>query len=108
MSDIVRILVAPLIWLAAFSAIYGLHGIACAYGWSGSEVAGGVSLLRLVLVAAWLGAIAVQVLILVALHASRFGSESGWVRAVSRMTGWVGLVATIWSLFPVAATSSCG
>lgn len=108
MTDIVRILIAPLIWLAAFSALYGLHGIACAYGWSGTDVAGGMSLLRVVLVAAWLGAIAVQAAILIGLYSRRFGSDSGWVRGVSGMTGWVGLVATVWSLFPVAATSSCG
>jgi hypothetical protein len=107
MSDIVRILVAPLVWLASFSAVYGLHGIACAYGWGGIEVAG-LTLLRSALTAAWLGAVAVQTVILAGLYSERFGSPSRFVRHVSGITGWVGLVATVWTLFPAATTSSCG
>jgi hypothetical protein len=107
MSDVVRILLAPLVWLAMFSAVYGLHGLACGFGWAGTEVAG-VSLLRIVLTAAWLGAIAAQVVVLLGLYSRRLGSRSGFVRHVSRIGGWVGLVATMWSLFPVVATSSCG
>ena len=107
MSDLIRILIGPLAWLAAFSAVYGLHGAACGFDWSGIEV-GPVSLLRLVLLAAWLCAIAMQAVILWGIYAPRFASGSGFVRGVSRMTGWVGLVATLWSLFPVAVTSSCG
>lgn len=106
MSDVARILVGPLVWLGAFSAIYGLHGLACALGWAQVEAAG-VSLMRLVLVAGWLGAIAVQAAVLGALHTRRFGAPPGFVRGVSRTTGWVGLVATLWSLFPVVATSAC-
>ena len=33
MTDLARILVGPLAWLAAFSAVYGLHGMACGLGW---------------------------------------------------------------------------
>jgi hypothetical protein len=105
--DLLRILVAPLVWLASFSAVYGLHGLACAQGWGGAEMAG-VSLARLLLSFAWLGAIAVQVAILVGLHSERLASPSGFVRRVSRTMAWVGLAATVWSLFPVVATSSCG
>jgi hypothetical protein len=106
MTDIVRIMIAPLIWLAAFSAVYGLHGMACAFGWAETGL-WGVSLLRLVLTAGWLSAIAVQGLILAALYSHRFASPSPFVRGVSLMTGWTGFVATLWSLFPVVATSSC-
>lgn len=106
MTDVARILVGPLVWLGAFSAVYGLHGVACSFGWAGIEV-WGLSLLRLALTAAWIAAIVLLGLILAGLHSQRLGSPSGFVRGVSRMTGWVGLVATIWSLFPVVATSSC-
>jgi hypothetical protein len=107
MSDVVRILIAPLAWLASFSAVYGLHGAACAYGWAEVEFAG-LTLLRVALIAAWLVAVAVQVVILAGLYSDRFGSPSRFVRHVSGITGWVGLVSTFWTLFPAAATSSCG
>ncbi len=106
MTDIVRILIAPLVWLASFSAVYGLHGLACAFGWNETAL-WGIPLLRLVLTAGWLGAIAVQGVILAGLYSQRFASPSGFVRGVSLMTGWTGLVATLWSIFPVVATSSC-
>lgn len=106
MTDILRILIAPLVWLASFSAIYGLHGVACAYGWAETDL-WGIPLLRIVLWAAWLGAIAAQSLILAGLYSQRFASPSGFARGVSKMTGWTGLVAALWSLFPVVVTSSC-
>jgi hypothetical protein len=106
MTDVLRILIGPLAWLGWFSAIYGLHGIACSFEWGRVDV-WGLSLLRLVLTAAWIAAILVQFVILAGLYSRRFGSPSVFIRRVSRITGWVGLVSTIWSLFPVVATSSC-
>ena len=106
MSDVVRILIGPLLWLAAFSAIYGLQGLACAYGWSDTGF-GGISLLRLILSAAWLCAITAQVVVVFGLYSQRLASPSGFVRGVSQTTAWVGLVATLWSLFPVVAITSC-
>lgn len=106
MKDLVRILIGLFVWLAAFSAIYGLHGVACSFGWSNID-AWGLSLMRFALTAAWLAAIAVLAVIVAGLHSRRFGSPSGFVRGVSITTGWVGLVATLWSLFPVVVTSTC-
>lgn len=106
MIDLLRILVGPLAWLASFSAVYGLHGIACAFGWAETGI-WGLPLLRLALLAGWLAAIAIQAVILAGLYSRRLGSPSAFVRGVSKGTGWVGLFATLWSLFPVAATSSC-
>lgn len=106
MTDLVRIVIGLLVWLAAFSGIYGLHGVACSLGWSQIEV-WSLSLMRVALVAAWSTAIGLQVVVLAGLYSPRFSSPSGFVRGVSRMTGWVGLVATLWSLFPVVATSTC-
>lgn len=107
MIDLARILIGPLAWLASFSAVYGLLGVACAFGWDGIDASWGFSLMRLTLTAAWLAAILVQVIILAGLYSKRFGSPSGFVRWVSLATGWVGLVATLWSLFPVVTTSAC-
>lgn len=106
MMDLVRILVGPLAWLGAFSGVYGLHGVACSFGWAGAEL-WGLSLFRFALTAAWVAAILLLGAILAGLYSRRFASPSGFVRNVSRTTGWVGLVATLWSLFPVVATSSC-
>lgn len=107
MKDMVRILIGPTAWLAAFSAVYGLHGIACSFGWAEVEL-WGFSLMRVALAAAWLASIVVLALILAGLYLPRFASRSSFVQSVSKLTGWVGLVATIWSLFPVVATSTCG
>jgi hypothetical protein len=106
MTEIVRILIGPLAWLGAFSAVYALHGVACAFGWGGVDL-WGQSLLRVALSAAWAAAILVLGVILVGLHSRRMGSRSRFVRGVSTMTGWVGLVATVWTLFPVVVASSC-
>ncbi|WP_116085159.1 hypothetical protein [Tropicimonas sp. IMCC34011] len=106
MRDIIRILISPLVWLAAFSAVYGLHGLICGHGIDGEAF--GLPLPRLLLVAAYAAAILVQLPILWALYSPRFASPSPFVRFVSRATGWVGLVATVWSLLPVVMTSYCG
>ncbi|NDV01168.1 hypothetical protein [Pseudoroseicyclus tamaricis] len=101
MRDVLRILIAPLVWLAAFSAIYGLHGLICGHGITAPPP-------RLLLLAGYGLAVAAQVALLWALHVPRFASPSPFVSFVSHATGWVGLVATVWSLLPVAVTSYCG
>lgn len=107
MTELLRILIAPLVWLAAFSGVYALHGLGCALGWPEVEVLS-LSVFRVVLVSAWLVAISFQVLLVVALHSQRFGSRSSFVRRTSLATAWVGLVTTLWTLHPVALVSSCG
>ena len=106
MKEVLRILIAPLVWLAAFSAIYGLHGLICGHGVHDMQL-GGFSLSRSLLVAAYVLAIIVQLGVLAALYSKKFGSRSSFVRFVSLITGWTGLVATLWSLSPVIATSYC-
>ncbi|WP_299819606.1 hypothetical protein [uncultured Jannaschia sp.] len=105
MIDLARILVAPLLWLATFSAVYGLQGLGCAAGWDAT--ADGPSPLRLLLVAAWGLTILMQVALLGALRSDRFGADRPLVRRVSVLGGWVGLVAAFWSLLPVATTTPC-
>ena len=106
MTDVVRILVGPLVWLAGFSAVYGLHGLACASGWGHTD-AFGMSLLRLVLGAVAIGLVGAQIAILLALSSSRLASSSGFIRRVSLATAWVGLASAIWTMLPVAVSSSC-
>lgn len=106
MMDVLRILIAPLVWLAAFSAVYGLHGLICGHGIEGT-VLGIVSLPRVLMVGAYLASIGVLAVLLWGLYAPRFASPSPFVRFVSHTTGWVGLVAAVWSLFPALVTTYC-
>lgn len=105
MTDLLRILIAPLVWLAAFSAVYGLHGVLCGQAVTGTVL--GMPLQRVALVAAYGLAILLQLGLLWALHSPRFAATSDFVHFVSRATGWTGLIATIWSLLPVAVTTYC-
>lgn len=102
MSDILRISVPLTVWLAAFSAVYGLEGLVCSTRWPGDDASG-----RLALVAAWVLAIGVQAALLVALRSRRFASASPFLRGVSLTLGVVALVATLWTLFPVVVGSLC-
>ncbi|MFN7111643.1 MAG: hypothetical protein ACK4M2_08390 [Brevundimonas sp.] len=106
MKDVLRILVAPLVWLASFSAVYGLHGLICGHGIEGA-VFGLISVPRLLMGVAYALAVLLQVGLVLALHSERFGSPSPFVRFVSRATGWVGLVAAVWTLLPTLVTTYC-
>lgn len=106
MTDLLRILIAPLLWLAGFSAVYGLHGLLCGHGIDGS-LFGLVSVPRALMALAYGLAVLLQAGLLAGLHASRFASPSSFVTSVSRATGWVGLVAAAWTLLPTVTTSSC-
>jgi hypothetical protein len=105
MIDILRILGGPLAWFAAFSAVYGLHGLIC-----GRQIAGamlGLPLPRLLMVAAFLISTALLAGLVWLLHTPRFASASPFVTFVSRATGWVGLVAAVWTLSPTVVMTSC-
>ncbi|WP_069300437.1 hypothetical protein [Neptunicoccus sediminis] len=104
MTVILRILIAPLVWLVCFSAVYGLHALACdsAFGaFAGSSTA------RIVLLVAFVLALALQLAIFWYLHRPNQAAPAGFLRFVTRASAWTGLVATIWTLFPVVALSTC-
>ncbi len=105
MNDILRISIPVTVWIAAFSAVYGLEGIVCSDLWvtAGLGPASG----RAALITAWVAAIALQVIFLAALHTPRFGSALPWVQRTATMLGCVALVATVWTLMPVATASLC-
>lgn len=105
MRDILRISLPLTIWLASFSAVYGLEGLVCSDRWTQA----GLSLTagRGVLITAWVIAIALQAAILLALRSPRFASPSGFVQGVTLTLAAVALLATAWSLLPVATTSLC-
>jgi hypothetical protein len=93
------------VWLASFSAVYGLNGLICGHGLNGSP--GGLDIARVLLVMAYGLAVATQTSIVWALHRSRMAASGGFAAFVSRTTAWVGLAATIWTLLPTITTSRC-
>lgn len=105
MIDILRISVPLTVWLASFSAVYGLEGLVCSRRWAGIGL--DLEAGRLALLAAWLLAIAVQVALLLLLRSPRFALPSAFVQRVSLTLAVVALIATVWTLFPVVATSLC-
>ncbi len=105
MIDPLRILVAPVVWLAAFSAVYGLQGVLCAAPPEGTVA--GLPMARVLLALSFAAALLVQVALLVLLLSRRFGASRGFVRTVSLGGGLVGVVATVWTLFPVLALPLC-
>jgi hypothetical protein len=104
MISLLRILAPLTLWLAGFSAIYGLHGIGCANGWAVTDL-GGATLQRWALSVAWLGLIAAQAMLLVIL---RRGGDDGLLRWTSVSLAWVALIAVLWTLYPVAVLTVCG
>lgn len=107
MKDLLRILLSPVVWLASFTAVYALHGLVCQLD-PGVPGLAGVSGGRILLVTAFVLAALVQVGLLVLLHSPQFGAAPGFTRSVSRVSGWVGLAATLWTLFPTLVIPPCG
>lgn len=105
MNDILRLSIPVTVWIAAFSAVYGLEGVVCSDLWIGAGLSLGQG--RYALIAAWIAAVVLQVIFLILLRTPRFGSSLPWVQRVSTILGCVALVATVWSLMPVVTTSLC-
>lgn len=93
------VLLGPTLWAVIFVLIYGLHGVLCASvaGPEGSGVAA-----RIVLVGVWAVGIAGFAPILRAVPKGHSLAET-----LPRAGLWIGFVATVFTLFPVAVTTSC-
>lgn len=105
MTDILRLSVPLTVWLAAFSAVYGLQGLVCSDRWA--EAGLDLTVGRIALTSAWAAAVALQLVFLLALRSPRFTSRSAFVHGVSRTLAVAALVATLWTLLPVVTTSAC-
>lgn len=104
MRDILRLTVPATVWLASFSAVYGLQALICSDRWPEAD---GHPWGRAALVALWLTAVALQAAFVVALRSRRFGSASVFFRGVSLTLAVVALVATVWTLMPLVTTTAC-
>jgi hypothetical protein len=106
MKDVVRIVIAMLVWLAVFSALYGLEGVGCAAGWHHIKLTG-ATLFQAAMTIAFLVALLILVAVLVALRSPRFRSASPFVAHISIILAVAALVAGAWTLFPALALSHC-
>lgn len=96
-----RALLGPTLWAINFSVIYAAHGYGCAKGWPLRPAPLG-DLHHFTLLLLWLLAVVVAAAIL-------WLSPSG-VQTSARLVrsgGWIGLAATILTLFPVLGVSTC-
>jgi len=99
MIEILRLSVPLTVWITGFSAVYAVLGLTCSRHWPPDFEA------RPVLIALWVAVIALQALCLAAIL--RAPSSSSFVQATSIILAATALVAAIWSMLPVIATSSC-
>ena len=94
-------LIGPGLWAAAFASVYALHGLGCALDWQMQDL-GGVTLHRLVMLAASMGAVVACLWLLM-----RLPRGADLTRWLPRIGAWTGLGATIYTLAPLLVATSC-
>ena len=100
MIAILRLSLPITVWLIGFSAVYALQGLSCSRHWpAGIEP-------RPVLIAAWAVALALQALTLLAIVYNP--SPSRFVRRTAITLAAAAVVACMWTMLPLLATSVCG
>lgn len=96
-----RVLAGPVLWAVLFSAVYALHGAGCHLGWTARPV-WFTDLHHLAMWATWLSGLGLHALLVVTMPAGQ-----GRSRAIIVATSWIGLVASLFTLFPVLVISTC-
>ncbi|WP_323766809.1 hypothetical protein [Marinovum sp.] len=104
MTSILRIALPLTLWLAGFSAIYGLHGLLCSSRWAvaGDDLPG-----RGLLIAAAAVVLVLQVALIGVLRSSIWSASDPVIRHISLGLGVVALVSSVWTLMPVLTVSHC-
>lgn len=105
MRALLRVLAGLIGWAVGFSILYGLHGIACARGWSAIGV-GPTDRQRLVLVAAWLVSVA-AIAIWTRLVWRRSPGAVPLLDWLARGSAVTGLFAMIISGLPIVIADPC-
>ncbi|MDJ0278128.1 hypothetical protein QLH51_15120 [Sphingomonas sp. 2R-10] len=103
MTALLRMTAGLFHWAAAFSVLYGLHGIGCGSGWDRVAVAG-TSLHRLLLIVAWVGGIAAGAGLALWLRRT---AGTGLLDRVAVMLGWVGVAAIVVGGLPIVTIPAC-
>lgn len=96
-----RVLAGPVLWAVLFSAVYALHGAGCHLGWTNRPV-GFTDLHHLAMWTAWALGLALHAVLVVTMPAGE-----GSPRWIITAGAWIGLVASLFTLFPVLVTSTC-
>ncbi|MCC5961969.1 MAG: hypothetical protein JJU09_02480 [Rhodobacteraceae bacterium] len=92
------VLLGPTLWAVLFVVIYALHGVFCA-----APAEGFGTVARLILLLVWaLGLLAFAPLL------RAFPAQAGLRAGLPRAGLWIGLGASVFTLFPLAVTTSCG
>ncbi|MBM3605643.1 MAG: hypothetical protein FJX25_13100 [Alphaproteobacteria bacterium] len=98
---LLRALAGPVLWAALFSLVYALHGTGCGLGWTDRPVLF-TDLHHIAMWVAWLAGLALHVVLVLTMPVG-----SGRARTVTAAGAWIGLVASVFTLFPVVVTSTC-
>ncbi len=93
------LLAGPMLWAFGFVLIYGLHGIVCA-DVTGPE--GLTSATQIILIGVWVMSMLAFIPLFI-----RLPKGPGLHTRLPRVAAWSGLVATAFTLFPVALATSC-
>lgn len=101
MNWLARALIGPCLWAVAFSGIYAVHGLGCAWDWPARSAPLG-NLQHFVLITLWLVCVAAAIAVF------RFTpSQSDTGARIARAGSWIGLVSILLSLAPVLGLSTC-
>lgn len=101
MMWLARALAGPVLWAVLFSAVYALHGAGCALGWH-QRPAPVADWHHLAMWGVWILGLALHVLLIRILP-----EGEGRRRRLIVYGAWIGLVSSVYTLFPVVVTSSC-
>lgn len=104
MAMVIRLLGGLTLWVAGFSALYGLHGLGCALGW-GERWLGPVTWLGAALIACWLALVASGAMLLAMLY--RNPGNDPTLRRIVLVGGWAGLAGLAWMGAPVLLPAHC-
>lgn len=99
MIEILRLALPISLWITGFSAVYALQGLSCSRHWPTDIDA------RLVLLAAWAVAVAVQALSLMSVVYAP--SSSRFVQTTAIAIAITALASAVWTMMPVLTTSVC-
>ena len=100
MGTVIRLALPLTVWLAAFSAIYGLNGWLCTTGLADATA-------RPMLAAAVLLAVVTEVGLFIWLRRSDWQTAGSTLRRVAMTLAVVALIGTVWTLLPGLLLSRC-
>lgn len=107
MIAMIRMSAGLALWAAVFCLLYALHGVGCEAGWATTRMLG-MSLHRVVLLAAWIAGSGAALLLALALRRHPAEAQGGaLVQRVSVVSAWVGFGATVAGGLPVLLVPAC-